>query len=140
MEDAAIEEVCKTSTVDIPSGMIETEIDNMEQDISSRLSYQGMKLEQYLQMIGKTKQEFRDEYKEQAEKQVKRSLVLEAIMKDTKIEVTDEEIEEKIKEMAKMYGQKEEEVKDNPNLRKYVEESLKTEKTIHFIVDNAKVK
>ena len=66
--------------------------------------------------------------------------MLEAIMKDTKIEVTDEEIEEKIKEMAKMYGQKEEEVKDNPNLRKYVEESLKTEKTIHFIVDNAKVK
>ena len=67
-EDNAIEEVCKASKVDIPSGMIETQIDNMEQDISSRLSYQGMKLDQYLQMIGKTKQEFRDEYKEEAEK------------------------------------------------------------------------
>lgn len=140
MEDAAIETVCKNAKVDIPSGMIETQLDNMEKDISSRLNYQGMNLDQYLQMIGKTKKEFRDENKEQAEKQVKTSLVLEAIMKDAKVEVTEEEIDAKIKEMAEMYGQKEEEVKQNPELRKYVEESLKSEKTIHYIVDNAKIK
>ncbi len=140
MEDEAIAEVCKNASVDIPSGMIETEIDNMEQDISSRLSYQGMNLDQYLKMIGKTKKEFRDDYKEQAEKQVKTTLVLEAIMKDAKIEVTEEEIETKIKEMAEMYGQKEEDVKNNVNLRKYVQTTLETEKTIHYIVDNAKIK
>ena len=140
MEDAAIETVCKNAKVDIPSGMIETQLDNMEKDISSRLNYQGMNLDQYLQMIGKTKKEFRDENKEQAEKQVKTSLVLEAIMKDAKVEVTEEEIDAKIKEMAEMYGQKEEEVKQNPELRKYVEESLKSENTIHYIVDNAKIK
>ena len=140
MEEAAIEAVCKNATVDIPSGMIETQIDNMEQDISSRLSYQGMNLDQYLLMIGKTKQEFRDENKETAEKQVKTNLVLEAIMKDCNIEVTEEEIGTKIKEMAEMYGQKEEQVKDNPQLRSYVEGTLKTDKTIHYIVDNAKIK
>ena len=140
MEDKAIEEACKTAEVEIPSGMIETQLDNMEQDISSRLSYQGMNLDQYLQMIGKTKQEFRDENKETAEKQVKTNLVLEAIMKDAKIEVTEEEIGAKIKEMAEMYGQKEEEVKNNPQLRNYVEGTLKTDKTIHYIVDNAKIK
>ena len=140
MEEAAIEAACKTATVDIPSGMIETQIDNMEQDISTRLSYQGMNLDQYLQMIGKTKQEFRDENKEEAEKQVKTNLVLEAIMEDSKIEVTEEEIGAKIKEMAEMYGQKEEEVKNNPQLRNYVEGTLKTEKTIQYIVDNAKIK
>lgn len=140
MEDAAIETVCKNAKVDIPSGMIETQLDNMEKDISSRLNYQGMNLDQYLQMIGKTKKEFRDENKEQAEKQVKTNLVLEAIMKDAKVEVTEEEIDAKIKEMAEMYGQKEEEVKQNPELRRYVEESLKSEKTIHYIVDNAKIK
>ena len=140
MEEEAIVEVCKNATVDIPSGMIETQIDNMEQDIASRLSYQGMNLDQYLQMLGKTKKEFRDEYKEEAEKQVKTNLVLEAIMKDAKIEVTKEEIDAKVKEMAEMYGQKEEEVKNNAQLLRYVEETLKTEKTIHYIVDNAKIK
>ena len=140
MEDKAIEEVCKDAKVDIPSGMIETQIDNMVNDVSQRLSYQGMKLDQYLQMIGKTQEEFRNEYKEQAEKQVKTDLVLEAIMKAEKIEVAKDEISKKIKEMAEIYGQKEETVKDNPQLISYVENTLKTEKTIHFIVDNAKIK
>lgn len=140
MEEAAIEEVCNNATVDIPSGMIETAIDNMEQDISSRLSYQGMNLEQYLQMIGKTKQEFRDDYREKAEKQVKTNLVLEAIMKDIKIEATEEEIDAKIKEMLEIYGQNEENANNNAQLRNYVETNLRTEKTIHYIVDNAKIK
>lgn len=140
MEEKAIEAVTANATIDIPSGMIETQLDNMENDISSRLAYQGMNLDQYLQMIGKTKQEFRDENKEQAEKQVKTNLVLEAIIKDAKIKVTEEEIGNKIKEMADAYGKKEEEVKENPQLKKYVEENMKTEKVIQYIVDNAKIK
>ena len=75
-EEDAIKTVCENAKVEIPSGMIETEIDNMEKDIETRLSYQGMKLDDYLQMIGKTKESFRDEYKEQAERQVKSKLVL----------------------------------------------------------------
>ena len=53
-QDAVIKELCKDVKVDIPSGMIEMEIDNMIKDIEQRLSYQGLKLEQYLQMMGKT--------------------------------------------------------------------------------------
>ena len=139
-EDDAIEAVCNNAKVEIPSGMIETEIENMEKDMESRMGYQGMNLDSYLQMIGKTRQEFRDEYKPQAEKQVKSRLVLEAIANDAKIEVTEDEISSKIAEMAKMYGQKEEEVKNNEHLINYVKENLKTEKTIEYIVSNAKIK
>ena len=140
LEDSAIEEVCKNAQMDIPEGMVELEIDNIEQDFATRLSYQGMKMEQYLEMIGKTKDEFRKEYKEQAEKQIKTRLVLEAIAKDAEITVSEEEIANKISEMAKNYGKNEEEVKDNVGLRKYVEEGLKSEKTIDLIVSNAKIK
>ena len=139
-EDEAIEAVCKNAKVEIPSGMIELETENMEKDMESRLGYQGMNLDNYLQMIGKTRQEFRDEYKPQAEKQVKSRLVLEAVANDAKIEVTEEEISSKIAEMAKMYGQKEEDVKNNEQLINYVKENLKTEKTIEYIVANAKIK
>ena len=45
------------------------EIDNMIKDIEARLSYQGLKLEQYLQMIGKTEEEMRKEFEEQANRQ-----------------------------------------------------------------------
>ncbi len=139
-EDEAIETVCKNATVEIPSGMIETETEHMEKDMEQRLSYQGMKLDDYLQMIGKTRESFREEYKPQAEKQVKSRLVLEAISKDAGIEITDEEVSNKISEMAKAYGQKEEDVKNNEQLINYVKESLKSEKTIDFIVKNAKIK
>ncbi len=139
-EDAVIEAVCKETEIDIPSGMIETEIDNMAKDIEARLSYQGMNLEQYLKMMNKTMDEFRNEYKEQAEKSVKSRLVLEAVGKTESIEASEEEVSSKIKEMAESYGKKEEEVKDNPQLIKYVQNSLKTEKTVNFLVENAKIK
>lgn len=58
-QDAVIKELCKDVKVDIPSGMIEMEIDNMIKDIEQRLSYQGLKLEQYLQMMGKTMEDIR---------------------------------------------------------------------------------
>lgn len=140
MEDEVIKAVCEKAKVEIPSGMIELEIDRMAQDIETRLSYQGMKLEQYLQMMNKTMEDFRNENKKQAERTVKSRLVLEAVQKAENIEVTDEEIAEKIKEMAETYGRKEEEVKDNPELVKYVGENLKAEKTVKFLVDSAKIK
>ena len=139
-EDEVIKAVCKEAKVEIPSGMIETETDHMVQDINTRLSYQGMNIDQYLKMMNKTMDEFRTEYKEQAETAVKSRLVLEAVGKEAGIEVKEEEISAKIKEMAENYGRKEEEVKDNPELVKYVGDSLKTEKTIDFLVENAKIK
>lgn len=139
-EDAAVKAVCDNVTIDIPSGMVETEIDNMTKEIEQRLSYQGMKLENYLQMIGKTKEEFRKEYEEQARTSVKSRLVLEAIIKEEKIEADDEKVQEKIKQMAEMYGQKEEQLKENEGFINYIKESLKNEKVVEFIVENAKIK
>lgn len=139
-EDAAVKAVCDNVTIDIPSGMIETEIDNMTKEIEQRLSYQGMKLESYLQMLGKTKEEFRKEYEEQATTSVKSRLVLEAIIKAENIEADDEKVQEKIKQMAEMYGQKEDGLKENEGFVNYIKESLKNEKAVEFIVENAKIK
>lgn len=139
-EDAAVKAVCDNVEIDIPSGMIETETDNMVKEIEQRLSYQGMKLENYLQMIGKTNEQFRKEYEEQAKTSVKSRLVLEAIIKAENIEADSEKVNAKIKEMAEMYGQKEEQLKENEAFVKYLEESLKNERAVEFIVENAKIK
>ena len=139
-EEEAIKVVCENTKIDIPNGMIELEIDNMLQNMESRLSYQGLNLNQYLQIMGKTEEEVREEFKEQAERQVKSRLVLEAIVKAEKIEASPEEVTEKIKDMAKQYGRKEEELLENVQLKDYISENLKTEKAIDFIVKNAKKK
>ena len=140
-QDAVIKAVCENMKVEIPSGMVEIEIDNMLKDIEQRLSYQGLKLEQYLQMMGKTMEDMRKEYEPQAIEGIKSRLAIEAVAKAEKIEATDKEIDEKLKEMAKNYGKEnDEEFLKNENVRNYIKEGLASEKAIAFLVENAKIK
>ena len=90
--------------------------------------------------VEEVEEDLRKGYEEQAQNSVKSRLVLEAIVDDAKIEITDEELSEKIKEMATNYGKKEEELMQNENLKDYLEKNMKIEKAIKFIVDNAKIK
>ena len=138
-EDAAIEEVCKNTNIDIPEGMVEFEIDNIMQNLDQRLNYQGLNLEQYLKMMGKSEEDFRKDYKEQAEKNVKTRLVLEQIVKDEKIKEDEKYIKEKLEEMAKQYNRKIEDLEKNEELKNYLAESSKTEQALELIVKNAKI-
>ena len=139
-EDAAIKAVCDNVKIEIPSGMVETETDNMIRDIEQRLMYQGLNLTQYLQMMQKTEADMRKEFEEQATQTVKTKLVLEAIIKAEKIEASEDEIKEKAEEMAKNYGRDAEEMLKNDALKVYIGDTLKTEKAVDFIVKNAKIK
>ena len=121
--------------------MIETETENMIKDLENRLSYQGLKLEQYLNMMGKTKEEMRKEYEPQAVEGIKSRLAIEAVIKAEKIEATDKEIDKKIKEMAINYGKEnDEEFLKNENVRNYIKQGIESEKAIDFLVKNAKIK
>ena len=139
-EEEAIKTVCDNTKIDIPSGMIETEVDNMVRDIEQRLQYQGLNYTQYLQMMGKSEADARNEMKEQAEIQVKTKLVLEAIVKEENIEASEEDVKAKLEEMATMYGRDAKELENNESLKLYIAETIKTENAIKFIVDNAKIK
>ncbi len=140
-QEAVMKAVCENVKVEIPSGMIETEIDNMLKDIEQRLSYQGLKLEQYLQMMGKSEADMKKEYEPQAIEGIKSRLALEAVIKAEKIEATDKEVDEKLKEMAKNYGKEnDEEFLKNENVRNYIKEGLASEKAMNFLVENAKIK
>ena len=140
MEDAAVDAVCENTNIDIPEGMVELEIDNMEDNIEQRLKYQGMNIEQYLKMMGKTEKELREEFKPDAEKNIQTSLVLEQIVKDEKIEPDEKYVKEHLEEMSKQYNKKVEELEKNDNLKDYLETSSKNEKAVKLILDNAKYK
>lgn len=120
--------------------MIDSEVENMMKDVEQRLQYQGLTLQQYFMLSGKTEAQVKDEMKEQAEKAVKSRLVIEAIIKEEDIKPEEKEVEEKLKEMAKNYGKTEEEMLKNEYVKEYIENNMKFEKAIKFIVDNAKFK
>ena len=139
-EDAAVEAVSANTKINIPSGMIDSEVANMISDMEQQLSYQGINLDQYLKMVKKTRKEIEDGYREQAEKNVKARLVIEAIIKEEKIEADKKDVKAKLEEMANAYGRKIEDLEKNENLKEYLAESLKSEKAVKFIIDNAKIK
>ncbi len=140
-EDAVIKAVCENIKVEIPSGMIETETEDMLKNFETKISYQGIKLEQYLQIMGKTTEEVKKEYEPQAIEAIKSRLMLEAVIKAEKIEATKEEVIEKVKEMAKNYGKEDnEEFLNNENVKKYIKASIESEKALEFLVKNAKIK
>ena len=140
LEEKAIRAVAEVSEVEIPNGMVEVELENMAQDMDRRLSYQGFSLEQYLKMLGKTMADFKNENEAAAKESIKLRLVLEAVCKDAKVEAPEKEVNEKIADLAKAYGRKEEELKQNEEFVKNIEESVKSEKAIALIIENAKVK
>ena len=140
MEDAVVKAAVETVEVEIPSGMVETEIDNIVKEMEARLSYQGVRLEQYLQMVGKSMEDFRKEHEENAKTSVKTRLTLEAIVKAENIEASEEDVNKKVEEMAAMYGKTAEELKANEQFVTYVKDSIKNEAVIKFLLDNAKIK
>ena len=139
-EDAVVRELVKELEVDIPSGMIETEVDNMMRDMEQRMSYQGLKMEQYLKMMNKTEEQFKKEYEPQALDAIKSRLALEVVIKSEKIEATEEEIKAKIEEMAKNYGKEPKELEENVNIKEYIKNGIENEKAMEFLVANCKEK
>ena len=139
MEDKAIEAVVEASKVDIPAGMIEVEIDSMEDNMNQRLQYQGLNLEQYMKILGKTKKELRDELKVEAEKNVKYKLVIDEIVKAEKIKADKKFIKEEIENISKQYGQDAKEIESRKDIIEYLENASKNSQAVKFIIDNAKI-
>lgn len=104
--------VVENAEMDIPDAMIESQCEQMVQNFAQSLSQQGMNMDQYMKMTGGNMQNLYNMVRPDAEKQIKESLVLEAIAKAEGIEVTDEDIDNEVAEMAKMYGMEVEQVKN----------------------------
>ena len=85
----------------VPSVMVDSELEKMVGDIQNNLQQQGISLDLYLKFLGKTPEEFKEELKGQAERRVKYNLILAAVVKAENIEVTDEDVDNELAEIAK---------------------------------------
>ena len=111
-ENEAIEAVVANAAMEIPEAMIKQQALQMADGYDRNLKQQGISLEQYVKMMGMEIDKFIESIYPEAEKRIKNGLVLDAIAKAEDFTVTDEEVEEEIKNMASMYNMKEDELKD----------------------------
>lgn len=87
-----MEEILKTTEMELPDCMIEEAIDYKLQQLERNLaSYYNIKLEDYMKHTGASIEDFRKEKREEAIRDVKYELVITDIIKAEKIEFTEEE-------------------------------------------------
>jgi len=141
IERTVIEKAAESAKVDIPQGMIRTEVDNLLRDFEMRLRQQGLTLELYTQFTGQTEESLREQMKPDAEKRVRNALVLEAIAKAENLTVSDEEFEEELQRLADMYQRPVEELRTIFSVNGYLDDirtDLLTRKSVQFLVENCK--
>lgn len=100
LEDAMVKKIAESAEVEIPDALIENQAESMVKDMEYRLMYQGLRMEDYLRYVGKTKEEYQKEFIPQATEIVKQQLVINKIITEQKLEATEEDVEKRIEEMA----------------------------------------
>lgn len=138
MEEQLLSQVVEGAKVDIPDVMVEREIDNMLSNFEFGLYYRGLTLKRYLELTGTSMADLRAQYRQEAYTRVKTGLVLEKIAKVEDIEVTQEDLDKELEELAGQFNITVDEARERyaEGLERRKDEIL-TRKTIDFLMDNA---
>ncbi|MBP3423340.1 MAG: trigger factor, partial [Clostridia bacterium] len=137
-ENSILEAIAANTEVEIPQAMIDREIDGLVQKFEYQLMYQGLKLQDYLDFLKITREEFRKNYEEQAKKNVLSQLIISYLIEAEKIEATEEEVEAKIAEQAASVEKTAEEYKKNMDPRQidYIRNDIIITKLFDFLKAN----
>ena len=137
-ENSILEAIAANAEAEIPQAMIESEINGLVQKFEYQLMYQGLKLQDYLEFLKISVADFRKNYEEQAKKNVMSQLIISQIIKEEKIEATEEEINAKVAEQAASVGKEAEEYKKNMDPRQfdYIASDIVITKLFSFLKAN----
>ena len=141
MKDDLLDKVCEANDFDVPDAMVETEVDNMMQEYDQQLRAQGMDLATYIQYMGRTVEEFREDMKMSAFRRVKNRMVLRAIANQENIEASEEEVEKQLEEMGQQYHIEIDKLKEmlgEQNI-KAIGQDVRIQKAIDLMFEEAKI-
>ena len=116
-ENSILDAIAANAEAEIPQVMIDREVDGMVQKFEYQLMYQGLKLQDYLDFLKISVADFRKNYEEQAKKTVLNQLIISQLIKEEKVEATEEEVDAKIAEQAASVDKTAEDYKKNMDPR-----------------------
>ena len=103
--------IVKESEIDLADEIVDGQTESRKEDMIKRIEQSGLKLEQYLQILGQTEEQFVGQIREQALKETQEYVVLEEIGKVEGIEITDADIDFEYAKIADQYNMKIDDVK-----------------------------
>lgn len=121
---------------EIPECMFRQRVDRLVSDFEQRLKTQGMTLEMYLQYTGMDLDGFKKTFEDRAKEEVTLRLALEKIAQLEDVEVTDEEVDNYIKDIADANKVNPEMVKQFIGVEN-IKDDLMVEKASKIVLDSA---
>ncbi len=109
-QNQVITSLIEAAEIQAPASMIKQETDFTIENFKKQVSSQGIEFDMYLQMMGATEEALRMDIDRESKRKIEEMLLMDAIVKAEKIEITDEEVSAKVKELAEGAGMSEEEV------------------------------
>ena len=139
-ENEVVDKIIENATMDIPEPMINSQVNQMAEEFAQRMQYQGLSIEQYFQFTGMDAKKFMDSLRPQALKRIQSRLVLEAVAKAEKIEVSEEDMEKELTEMATMYQMEADKLKEliGEKEKEQIKADIAVQKAVDFVVAKAK--
>jgi trigger factor len=123
-----IEAIEKETKIDVPEILIQSEIEKIIARMKSDVERMGLKYEDYLQSLGKTIENIREEFKGDAEKRAKVQMLVVEIAKKEELKADKEKLEEEVKKVLESYKDA-----DENNARMYIESVLINEEVFKFL-------
>ncbi len=131
--DDLLERASDLVEVDLNKEILDYEVEMLFNQYSDDMQMQGINLTQYLGMMGKEIETFKEELRPQAEKRIKARYLLEGIVEEKNIIVPKEEIDAEIERMAKMYGIDKNEFLKMIHTTDVIEQDLKMRKALEVL-------
>ena len=138
-----MEKIEESSTVQVPESMVYAELAGMWQNFIQQYGGNEEQVVQLLQIQGKSKADILEEWREGAEKQLRRRLIVQKLIDDNGIEVTDEEAEADLKKRAEESGANPDEALEyykNNNMMDYIKHDLSEGKLFDKLFEENSVK
>jgi trigger factor len=104
-EEEVVRTVVEQAEVDLPESLVHAEVHDLLEDLARRVSQQGLTVERYLALGGKTMEQLHEEYRSVAQRRVRTRLVLDRIAEAEGLEPTEEELSEAVENLAQDLGQ-----------------------------------
>ena len=139
-ENEAVAALILDSEIELPEAMVTTQARRMLDDFGRQLQMQGLNLQSYLQYTGSSADQMLTQIRPQAIERIKSRLCLEAVAAAEKIEATEEDVENKLKDIASQYHMEVEKLKETmqESDKEQIKKDLAVEKAAQFLVDHAK--
>ncbi|ADQ14326.1 trigger factor [Halanaerobium hydrogeniformans] len=134
-----IKKVSENAEVEMTDTLVDEQLDQMFQSLSQSISQQGMEVEDYLGYMGIDEEEWREQNRDSAAERAKELLVLDAIAEVEGIEISDEELDEEIENIAEIHDREAEQIKAIFQMQGQLEtlkDDIKRQKTIEFLKEN----